>query len=318
MEQQTVTIAKAGIHASLNARCSVACAANPVYGQYDRTRRPQENIGLPDSLLSRFDLLFIVLDQLDPVMDRQLAEHVIRSHQYRRPGATMEPEPLNQHASLHLEDPVEDPKDTDVWQKGGKLVGGDNGNTKDILSKDFLMKYVHYAKTRMHPVLTEDAMESISIAYADMRGKQTPKNLPVTARTLETIIRLSTAHAKCRLSVNVEEEDVEAALELMNFVMFHEVGDFTSQTIQRSDGPPSQQFAVPKRPRKQDEEDSTSNDDDDDDDSVLRKKRAMNLQDSRFEGDGVPIPVDRSLSKYRRVGEVIDKIRATTGYIYKK
>ena len=107
MEQQTVTIAKAGIHASLNARCSVLAAANPVYGQYDRSRRPQENIGLPDSLLSRFDLLFIVLDQLDPVLDRQLSVHVIRSHQYRRPGTIMEPEPLNQTSTLNLDDSTE-------------------------------------------------------------------------------------------------------------------------------------------------------------------------------------------------------------------
>ena len=85
MEQGRVTIAKAGIHARLNARCSVLAAANPVYGRYNPYKTPMENIGLQDSLLSRFDCLFIMLDTIDVDSDRKIADHVVRMHRYRSP-----------------------------------------------------------------------------------------------------------------------------------------------------------------------------------------------------------------------------------------
>lgn len=245
MEQQTVTIAKAGIHATLNARCSVLAAANPVYGQYDRRRRPQENIGLPDSLLSRFDLLFVVLDQLDPSVDRRIASHVIRGHRYRRPGVGLAPELPNSILYHYDSDDDSDSDDyafdvtkrrqkaTNVWQRANyhpltnNLSINDDidydQETEDVLSQDFLRKYLHFAKNRIEPVLTDDAREAIASRYAEMRSRQDERTLPVTARSLETIIRLASAHAKARLSHTVESDpDVTTAMDILGFALYHE------------------------------------------------------------------------------------------------
>ncbi len=210
MEQQTVTIAKAGLHASLNARCSVLAAANPVYGQYDRKKRIQENIGLPDSLLSRFDLLFVVLDQLDPDSDRSIAAHVIRGHRYQSIGGSAG------HDSDYDDDSSEDENDDgannaiskahSIWQRSRYDTANSSGvrpgrededpHSDDVLQHDFLRKYLHFAKHKFTPRLTDEARECIAGRYAEMRSRQDERTLPVTARSLETIIRLASAHAK--------------------------------------------------------------------------------------------------------------------------
>jgi DNA replication licensing factor MCM3 len=238
MEQQTVTIAKAGIHTSLNARCSVIAAANPIFGQYDTHKDPHKNIALPDSLLSRFDLLFVVTDDIEDARDRQISEHVLRMHRYRQPG-TEEGAPVREQSQQTLGVGVEQEADanrpTDVYEKynqmlhaGVTLTTGRGANKKvEVLSIPFMKKYIQYAKSRVKPVLTQEASERIGVLYVnlrndDMQGNQR-KTSPMTVRTLETIIRLSTAHAKSRLSNRVEERDVIAAESILRFALFKEV-----------------------------------------------------------------------------------------------
>ncbi|EOA87695.1 MCM DNA helicase complex subunit [Exserohilum turcicum] len=237
MEQQTVTIAKAGIHTSLNARCSVVAAANPIFGQYDIHKDPHRNIALPDSLLSRFDLLFVVTDDIEDARDRQVSEHVLRMHRYRQPG-TEEGAPVREEGSqllgVGLETDTDANRPTDVYEKFNPMLhsgvtitmGRGSSRRTEVLSIPFIKKYIQYAK-REKPILTKGAAEHIVSVYSALRNDEldagTRRTSPITARTLETLIRLSTAHAKARLSKRVERKDADVAEQILRFALFKEV-----------------------------------------------------------------------------------------------
>ena len=224
MEQQTVTIAKAGIHVSLNARCSVLAAANPIYGQYMTNISASRNIGFPDSLLSRFDLCFVVLDEHSAELDRKISEKVIDNHMYTIDASKFGDE--SEDKVIEPEIRLNENKKTAMYEKN-------NPNSRlskekqDILTREFLRKYIHYAKNKFNPSLTKEANEFISKSWVKLREKSVSdeckgKVIPITARTLESLIRIATAFAKARLSNVVERIDCENALELVADSIFHE------------------------------------------------------------------------------------------------
>ncbi|KAJ7068042.1 cell division control protein 54 [Mycena amicta] len=181
MEQQTVSIAKAGIITTLNARTSILAAANPVGSKYDVDQPITKNIDLPPTLISRFDLLYLVLDQVDETLDRRLAQHLV---------------------GLYLEDTPDHP------------------GAMEFLPLPEVSAYISYARARVNPVITEAASDELVRAYVEMRNMgadvgASEKRITATTRQLESLIRLSEAHARMRLSEFVELEDVLEAGRLM-------------------------------------------------------------------------------------------------------
>ena len=293
MEQQTVTIAKAGIHTSLNARCSVIAAANPIYGQYDPHKDPHRNIALPDSLLSRFDLLFVVTDDIDDFRDRQISEHVLRMHRYRQPG-TEDGEPVREQAhqtlSVGLDRDQDATQDTQVYEKfnimlhAGVTVTSGRGNARkiDVLSIPFMKKYIQYAKLQRKPVLTKGAADHVVATYSALRNDELEgnqrKTSPMTARTLETLIRLATAHAKSRLSHRVEEKDAEAAEAILRFALFKEVVEDERKKRRKVGRAPSS------------EDESSGSDDEDDNDDTQRPTATPGPSGTRSSTRGIARP----------------------------
>jgi len=186
MEQQTISIAKAGITTVLNCRTSVLAAANPVWGRYDDLKSPGENIDFQTTILSRFDMIFIVKDEHNEARDRTIAKHVIGIHMH---GASQQSE------------------------------------AEGEIDLQRMKRYIAFCRARCAPVLTPEASEKLSSHFVAIRKQvaQVEKDhdersaIAITVRQLEAIIRMSESIAKVTMSPYATEEHVDEAIRLFRF-----------------------------------------------------------------------------------------------------
>ena len=192
MEQQTVTISKANVQASLRAETSVLAAGNPKFGRFDPYQAIAQQINIEPTLLNRFDVIFMLRDLPDKSKDEAIASHVLFEQQ-------------------------------DTKQRGS-------------IDSELFRKYIAYAKQKFHPRLTDEAIKSIKDFYVNLRNAPTSsesplKPIPITARQLEALVRLSEASARSRLSDNVEKIDADRSIDLMKFYLLQAGYDYETKSF---------------------------------------------------------------------------------------
>jgi len=193
LEQQTVTISKANVQATLRAQTSVLAAANPKFGRFDPYQSVAQQIDLPPTLINRFDIIFTLRDLPDREKDTKIADHVLKEHR----------------------------KEADIT----------------LVPQELLRKYVAYAKQKVKPVLSEEAVEELKNFYVELRNRTvssretTLQPIPISARQLQALIRMSEATAKVRLSEIVSKDDAKAAIEIMKYYLMQVGYDYESQTF---------------------------------------------------------------------------------------
>ena len=180
LEQQTVTISKANIQATLRCETTVLAAANPKFGRFDPYEVLAKQIELESTLINRFDLIFPIRDLPDEQKDGKLAAFILKLHQ-------------------------------------------DSTEIKTEISNELLRKYFAYARQKVKPILTDAAVLSIKDYYVKMRGSGSDdggvKAIPITARQLEALVRLSEASAKVRLADKVTKNDAQRAIDLVHYAL---------------------------------------------------------------------------------------------------
>lgn len=179
MEQQTVSVAKSGIICTLNARTSILAAANPIKSKYDPMMSVVENIDLPPSLMSRFDLIYLVLDKPDATSDRRLARHIVG-----------------------------------LYKKGRAEQAAPDADER--LDMATLTQYISHARQHIRPLISDEAARELVSGYVGMRrGSGNRKVVTATPRQLDGLVRLSESIAKMRFSRTVDANDVQEAMRLM-------------------------------------------------------------------------------------------------------
>jgi len=203
MEQQTVSVAKAGIMARLNSRCGLLAAANPKYGRFDKYTPIAEQINMPPTLLSRFDLIFTMMDRPNEETDTKTAEHIIETHYAGELLAQLKNvSKIDIAEREHFEHAV--------------------AAMKPPIESDLLRKYVAWSKRNVFPVMSEGARRRFLEFYIGLRrqgyeDEEAP--VPVTARQLEALIRLGEARARARLSDEITEEDADRVINIVTYCL---------------------------------------------------------------------------------------------------
>ncbi|MCJ1272330.1 MCM DNA helicase complex subunit [Puttea exsequens] len=201
MEQQTISISKAGIVTTLQARCAIIAAANPIGGRYNSTIPFAQNVELTEPILSRFDILCVVRDTVDPAEDERLASFVVNSHGRAHPSANL----VDQNQGAMETEHESERREQQV----------NNGEPKQEgeISQELLRKYILYAREKVRPKLYQIDQDKVARLFADMRRESLATGAyPITVRHLEAIMRISEAFCKMRLSEYCTSQDVDRAI----------------------------------------------------------------------------------------------------------
>nr|XP_050849405.1 DNA helicase MCM8-like isoform X1 [Vespula vulgaris] len=210
MEQQSVSVAKSGILCSLPSRTSVLAAANHIGGRYDRSKTILQNLNISQPLLSRFDLIFLLLDDPDKKRDHLICKHIMSSHIGTNNKADKSPSNDKSIQSMSQDDSLREKLMSPLTQ------------SKDIIPQIILKKYILYARQYVYPKLTVKAAEVLQKYYLELRSRNVEfGGVPIYNRQLEAMIRLTEARAKLELRVEATESDALEVVEILEYTMMN-------------------------------------------------------------------------------------------------